>query len=81
MKQSEVIFSKIEGSVSLFVSEVLDGSPILKVVVVCPNIKGLWKTFQELSLIFQCCDNCEHFAISNLIVMFDRTHGLESKGD
>ena len=79
MEKPKVILDEIKGLVDLSVSEILGSSPILKVIVVCLNVKEFQETFQELSPIFQRSNNCKHFVIPDFLVTFSRIHSLGSE--
>lgn len=76
IRKLKVILNKIESPTGLPASEVLDDLTILKVIVVCPNIEGFQKTFEELSLVFQSFNDGKYFMVPDFIVGFSRIHSL-----
>ena len=79
MGETEVVLHKIESPVSLPANEVLRSLSILEVVVICSDVEQLREAFEKLLPVFQSLNDGEHLAVPDFVVLFCRTHSLESE--
>jgi len=77
----EVEAAEIERPACLTATEVLCCSPVLEVLVVRDNMKGLRKAFEIVLSVFQCANNGQHFFIVYLVVAFSVDHELGTEGN
>ena len=81
MVEHEVESGKVQRPPSLLLVQLLGRTEVLKVLVVCPNLKLAWGTFKVLLPLFQCMDDCQHLLVMDFIVPLDRAEAFGEEGD
>ena len=54
---------------------------VLKVFVVCPDLKPTWGTFEEVLPLLQCLDNGQHLLVMDFVVPLDWAETLGEEGN
>ena len=54
---------------------------VFKVLMVCDNINRSWRSFEVVSLTFECFENGKEFFIMNIVIQLHRGEGLGVKSD
>ena len=81
MVEHEVKSGKVQRPPSLPPVQLLGRTEVLKVLVVCPNLKLAWGTFKVVPPLFQCVDDCQHFLVMDFIVLLDGAEAFGEEGD
>ena len=66
--ECEVEVCEVERPAGLPVVEVLGSHEVLQVLVVCPDFKLVFRSFDEVSPFLQCTDDREHFLVVYLVI-------------
>jgi len=81
MMHGEVESGQVEGPLSLAAIEFLCHHEVFEVLVVCPDLKLVVGTFQEVVPILQCSDDCQHLLVMDLVVSLYHTETLGVVGN
>jgi len=54
---------------------------VLQVLVVCPDLALMFRTFDKVPPLLEGADDCQHLLVVDLIVPFDGGQGFGEEGD
>ena len=81
MVEHEVKSGKVQRPPSLLLVQLLGRTEVLKVLVVCPNLKPAWGAFKVVPQLLQCADDCQHLLVMDFVVLFDGAEAFGEEGD
>ena len=81
MVEREVKSGKVQRPPSLLPVQFLRHMEVLKILVVCPNLKLAWGTFEVVLPLFQHADDCQHFLVVDFVVPLDGAEAFGEEGD
>ena len=81
MVEHEVESGKVQRPPSLPLVQLLGCTEVLKVLVVRPNLKLAWGTFEVVLPLFQCADDCQHLLVVDFIVLLNGAEAFGEEGD
>ena len=81
MVEHEVESGKVQRPLSLLPVQLLGHMEVLKVLIVHPNLKLAWGTFEVVLPLFQCADDCQHLLVMDFVVPLDRAEAFGEEGD
>ena len=61
--------------------QLLRHAEVLKVFVVCPDLKLMWGTFKEVPPLLKCSDNGQHLLVMNLIAPLNWAEASGEEGN
>ncbi len=74
VNDGKVELGKEEGLMGLSSRELLFGTKVGEIVMVCPDFKGLRVTLKVMVEKFKGMDDSEEFLVMDIIVLFHRLH-------
>ena len=81
MVEREVESGKVQRPLSLLPVQLLKRTEVLKVLVVCPNLKLAWGTFKVVPPLFKRADDCQHFLVMDFVVPLDGAEAFGEEGN
>ncbi|KAG6876147.1 hypothetical protein C0993_005333 [Termitomyces sp. T159_Od127] len=78
--QQEVKVGKVQRPLGLSAIELLGCSEVLKVLMICPNLKLMLGTLQEVPPFFKGLDDSQHIFVIDLIIMLYCIQALRVEG-
>ena len=61
--------------------QLLGCAEVLKVLVVHPNLKLAWGTFEVVPPLLQCADDHQHLLVMDFVVSLDRAEAFGEEGN
>ena len=80
MVKREIKTREEQGPSSLSPVELLCCLEVFQVFVVCPDLWGMFCTFQEVALLLYSSNDCQHLLVIDIIILFHCAQGLEVEG-
>jgi len=81
MEYCEVEMGEVERPPGLPPIQLFGCHEVLQVLVICPDLALVLRTFDEVLPLLESSDDCQHFLVIDLIILLDGGQGLGEEGN